>query len=227
MTKMQRIFGWLYLPIHMFVLAFGLSLINEAVLAPMDMMLDGPYLNLVYYAISFLVILILMFTYLRATFEDLCDHFWASVKAIILGYVMYYAIAFVCTYILILLNPAASNPNNETIIADAIQNANVMKVVTVLLAPIVEEVLFRGVVFGTIRKKSRLAAYIVSTLIFAFYHIWQYLLIGFDPKIFLYLLQYIGPSIALAWSYENSKNLWTPIFIHMLINFISVSITLA
>ena len=49
-----------------------------------------------------------------------------------------------------------------------------MKAVSIFLVPIVEEMLFRGVVFGSIRPRSRLWAYVVSVAAFSVYHVWSF-----------------------------------------------------
>ena len=46
--------------------------------------------------------------------------------------------------------------------------------ILVVLMPLIEEVLFRGLVFGGIRPRSRFAAYAASCLLFALLHVWQY-----------------------------------------------------
>ena len=227
MLKMEKIFGWLYLPIHIFVLPFAVSYFCVLFAPSLGFKIDDAHINLIYYVISFTFVLIFMFRYLRATFGDLCDNFWTSVKTLILGYVFYYILAFAVSIILTIFISQPTNPNTADIVSSTKLNVNVMTVVAVLLGPVVEEALFRGVVFGNIRQKNRVAAYIVSTLVFAIYHLWQYLLFSPDWTILLYLLQYIPASVALAWSYENSKNLWVPIFIHMLINFVALSVSLA
>ena len=44
-----------------------------------------------------------------------------------------------------------------------------------------------GLLFGTVRRRGRLAAYAVSVLLFCFYHVWQYVLLDWR-----YLLQMIN-----------------------------------
>ena len=46
--------------------------------------------------------------------------------------------------------------------------------ILVVLTPIVEEVLFRGLMFGSLRKYSRSLGYVVSILVYAFYAAQQY-----------------------------------------------------
>ena len=47
--------------------------------------------------------------------------------------------------------------------------------IVIFLAPFVEEVLFRGLVFGNLRGKSACGgATLVSCLLFALLHVWQF-----------------------------------------------------
>ena len=60
--------------------------------------------------------------------------------------------------------PDFSNVNDTSIMELTQQNYTLMAIGTVLLVPVVEETLYRGVVFGSLYKRSRVAAYTVSTL---------------------------------------------------------------
>ena len=114
-----------------------------------------------------------------------------------------------------------TSPNNEAITAMAPEGMNKLTAMTVFMAPIVEEILFRGLAFGVLRSRNRAAAWIVSVLLFSFYHVWQYAVI--DPLYLLTAVLYIPASIALNWSYERSGSIWAPIFYHMLTNAVGIS----
>ena len=92
----------------------------------------------------------------------------------------------------------------------------------ILLAPFVEEVLFRGLVFGNLKGKSRAAGYLVSCLLFALLHVWQFALVNQDITYFLLMVQYLVPGLVLAWTYEHSGTLWTAIALHAAANALSV-----
>lgn len=72
-----------------------------------------------------------------------------------------------------------------------------------------------------LRSRNRAAAWIVSVLLFSFYHVWQYAVI--DPLYLLTAVLYHPASIALNWSYERSGSIWAPIFYHMLTNAVGIS----
>lgn len=218
----ESILGWFYLIIHTFLMGKAVIWANEA----LDLGLTGSYIDLVYYIIGFVFILVFMFSFLRKSFSDLCDNLGKTVTSVVLAYLGYYLLSFVVVALINLLVPEFSNPNQNAVNESLKLNANVMKAVGIFLAPVVEEVLFRGVAFGSIRKKSRIVAYIVSALLFSVYHLWQYLFIDFEWTTLLYLLQYVPASIVLCWCYERCHNIWGPIFMHMLVNIISLSVNL-
>jgi membrane protease YdiL (CAAX protease family) len=105
------------------------------------------------------------------------------------------------------------------------ENFGGVLVISVIAAPIVEEVLFRGILFQSIRKRSRVLAYVTSLAVFGLYHTWQFALLYQDPKYLLFSLQYIPITFALTWSYERSGSLWTAIFFHATNNYLAMQIT--
>ncbi len=86
----------------------------------------------------------------------------------------------------------------------------------VLIAPVAEEILFRGVLYAQLRELNRPVALILSTLIFAGFH---YRGSG------LPLFQVVG-GVVFALSFEHSKSLGAPIIIHALGNLALFSISL-
>ena len=115
-------------------------------------------------------------------------------------------------------------PNNDAVTGLARTDYKRMIAVAVLMAPLVEECLFRGVVFGTIRPKSRFWAYAASIALFSLYHVWQYVLVYQDPKLLLSALAYVPVSAALTFCYEQTRSIWPPVFFHMCINALSLTV---
>jgi membrane protease YdiL (CAAX protease family) len=86
----------------------------------------------------------------------------------------------------------------------------------VILAPIAEEVFFRGVVFNALlRERGRRWAFIGSSALFAAIHL---SLVALVP---IFLL-----GLALAWVYDRTRNLLAPIAMHVVVNGASVLIAL-
>jgi len=75
-----------------------------------------------------------------------------------------------------------------------------------LIAPVAEEVFFRGVLFGFLRTWGFAFALCVSTAIFASFHVL------FSGQIFP--VTQIAGGLLFATSFEKEKSLWVPIIIH-------------
>jgi len=215
MTRTQTILGWMYLALHVAVLPWLLGLYQAFSPDP----ISDTTMNLIYYGIGIVFCLTVNFSFLRRSFDHLADNLRLCVLTMLLALLIDYALSAVATLLLLLVDVVAENPNNAEIMNMAEQNTGAVKAIAIFLAPIVEETLFRGVVFGSIRQRSRLWAYIISVTLFSVYHVWQYALL--DPSLLLYALQYIPVSIALAWAYERSGCIWTNIFFHMGFNALS------
>jgi membrane protease YdiL (CAAX protease family) len=95
-----------------------------------------------------------------------------------------------------------------------------MVIGTVVLVPIVEETLYRGLIFGLLPK--RILRYAVSVGAFCAIHVMGY--IGYYEPLHLLLcfMQYIPAGLVLAYAYERSGSIFAPILIHMAINGIAM-----
>ncbi|WP_052245946.1 CPBP family intramembrane glutamic endopeptidase [Sporosarcina sp. ZBG7A] len=86
--------------------------------------------------------------------------------------------------------------------------APILIVCIVLFAPILEETVFRRVLFGGIYTKTNFwIATIVSALIFAAVH-----------NELEHILTYLMPGLVFSYVYYRSKRIWTPMISHMLMN---------
>lgn len=177
--------------------------------------------NLLYFAISFVLTIIIMRKYLRRSFDVLCDRFFRCVKYFLLAWLLYYAVMMALSAILG-GSSLSGNPNDEAVTDMAKSNTNLMLAMSVFMAPIVEETIFRGGIFCGLYHKSRFWAYAASVVLFALYHVWQYALVYWDPTYLMYAILYVPAGLALCWCYDKSGSIWTSIFFHMSFNFSSI-----
>ena len=220
MTRPQTVLGWVYLALHIIGIPLLMSLWAQFTEnAPGDAVLNG-----VYYGIGLAFVLIVMLRFLRAGFDTLLDNLPRCILTLLAALGIDYCLSFAVTAVLLMLQEASQTPNNEAVMTLAGENYGLMRALAVFIAPLVEETLFRGVVFGSLRKKSRALAYAVSVALFSLCHVWQYALAAMDWRELLYAVQYIPVSFALAWSYERSGTIWVPIFMHMGINALSFAV---
>lgn len=218
LSTAEKVAGFCYLPFYVVLLALGLQFLSDF----LNLGLSILQINLCYFVINCVVTWIIFHNFLLRSFRAI--HFWELIQALILGFVLYYAGNFVYSLILRLLNLSVTSYNDETVQILASESWAVMAVCAVVLAPMVEETLIRGLLFGVIHRKSRIAAYAVTILFFAAIHVWQYALLYDWKSILLAALQYVPAGIALGWTYEKSDTIWAPILLHMAINAISFGI---
>ena len=217
MSRTQVVLGWIYLAVHMVILPLLLSL--YAAFSPNPV--TDTQSNLVYFGIGALFVLCVMLPYLRRSFDLLLDRLRLCLLTILIAMMINYALSTFVAIFLMLGESLAENPNNSAIMELAEDNSGVIRGLAIFIGPVIEEVLYRGVAFGSIRRRSRGWAYVVSAALFALSHVWQYALAYQDAGLLLYALQYIPVTLALTWAYERSGSIWTSIFFHMGYNALS------
>lgn len=88
--------------------------------------------------------------------------------------------------------------------------------VLVVLTPIVEEIMFRGFLFGGFRKKMRfITAALLTSVMFGVAHLSS---VGDSAPVWVAALDTFVLSMILCYAREKTTSLWPPIFIHGLKN---------
>lgn len=219
MSKPQRIAGMVYIPFHLII--FPLFIGMMAVFLPSG--LSDIARQTIYFGLGLAFCLICMWSYLRRAYDILLDNLLVSIIAVSFALISYFLLTYLAEGLLFtILGDQVSNPNNNAIMNAADKYPNAIFALTVFIAPLVEETLFRGVLFGSLRPKHRILAYVLSTGLFALYHVWQPALNAHDWMMLIYMLEYIPAGYVFAWLYEKTNCIWLPIFLHMGINLLSM-----
>ena len=184
--------------------------------------ISSDFLNFFYHLSCFLAVSLLFWRYLRECLR------WSAAnwkKLLLLCGVslgVYYVTAHLFRLLASALEPAFSNRNDEALLQMAGSSLVLFALTTVLLAPVTEELLFRGLLFGQLTKRNRILGYLISSLCFCLIHLLGYLGTYTPTQLLLALLQYLPAGLILAWSQEKSQSVTVPILIHMAINGISL-----
>lgn len=110
-----------------------------------------------------------------------------------------------------------SNSTNQAAIENAHMNPFVLITVTVIMAPIVEELIFRGLLMGRVFNPDSIVGLILSGFLFGLVHM---------PNSMGVWIIYGGMGLVLATAYRVSKKLEYSIMAHMINNSIAVSMML-
>lgn len=209
MSRRETIACLVYLPVHVLLLPLLLGIF----------MRDAVTLNLVYYLIGVGYMLAVGWRFLRREFDPLCDGLMRCVLQICGCYGLMLLMNLCVNYLLIqIVN--VTNPNNASVMQLVDTNQGTASTMAIFLAPLVEEMLFRAGVFGTLRRRSRFLAYVLSILLFSVYHVWSYA--ALDARNWIYVIQYLPISYLLCRCYERSNTIWASIFLHMGVNAIAI-----
>lgn len=222
MTSGQRAAGVILFLVYLLVLPLVtdpfFAFCEEAVGAPISPALRSA----VYYGVLLAVCLLVFHKFLGRTTDDLGENLGPACQAVLMGLVGMYGMNELLYRLGGLLLPGAVNLNNAPISAQIEDAPRFSFVIIVFLAPFVEEVLFRGLVFGSLKGRSRTVAYVLSCLLFALAHVWAFAAEGPTFARFLAMVQYLVPGLMLCWSYERGGTLWSPIALHSLFNALAI-----
>ena len=178
--------------------------------------------NFLYYFVNFLATLLIFHSFLSRNLGIAKGKLLQVGLYVLLGLVIYWTSNLVMSELTYRIMPDFYNVNDAGITAMSQDAFLLMAIGTVLLVPVAEESLFRGLLFRGIYGKSRWAAYAVSALCFCLPHVSVY--IGsYDLSLLaMCFIQYLPAGLMLAWSYEKSNTILTPIIIHTIINAIGI-----
>jgi len=218
MTQTERVAGAIFFVVYLLVL----PLLSDRLFALIEVLLDvelgASMRNAIYYYALFAVTLLLFHGFLARTTTRFLDGAGRALGTLCLALVLFYGANELLYRVGSVLFHSRVNLNDMAIAAQISAAPHMTALIVVLLAPFVEETLFRGLVFGCLREKSALAAYVVSAALFALLHVWTFALSSWDVSYFLLMLQYLVPGLVFAWSFDHAGTLWTPILLHALVN---------
>ena len=214
MSQVENTFGWIYLFLQVAVLPTLLTQLNQSLPVPMG----SSQLNFLFFVINFLAVCLIFRNFLRNARYAVRRHFVRFLVLVALGFLTYVAYLFLFEQAVLQLRPGYINLNDQGIGSMAGSSFLLMAIGTVILVPPVEECFYRGLVLGNLCGRNTAAAYLVSASLFALIHIVGFLGIYSSLDFLLAFLQYLPAGLILAWTYQKTGTIFTPICIHALVN---------
>lgn len=218
MTNLERVLGGVFFALYLLVLPFAADPLFAGLSRLIGRTIPDNVRNMIFYYTLFALTIIIFWHYLGHTTSCFFSSFWRTLGAVCVGAVAFYGLNELAYRVLDLLLGRMTNLNDVAISAQVHDAPRSTALIIIFLAPFVEEVLFRGYIYGNLRATNRTAAYIVSCLLFAFLHVWQFAVIHQNLSYFLLMLQYLIPGFVLAWTYERSGTLWGSVLLHAFVN---------
>ncbi len=222
MSKTEKVAGAIFFVVYLLVLPLLADKIFDFVGVLLDTKVSDTLANALYYYVLFAVSVLIFHRFLSRTSARFLDNLNRSLLTMLIGLLAFYGANELIYRVAHALFDSRTNLNDTTIAAAVHSAPRMTALIIIFLAPFVEEVLFRGLVFGVLRERSRLVGYAVSCVLFAFMHVWTFALSAWDFGYFVLMLQYLVPGLVFAWCFEHSGTLWTPILLHAAVNALSL-----
>ena len=214
LTDREQAWAILYLLACYSFLPWILNSMNGYLSTP----LSSIWLNFLYYCINFLAIIWIFGAFFRRSLVYAGQHITDFLIAVIAGFLVYWLCNWALARALDTFFPDFVNLNDGSIGSMAGSNYTIMFIGTVILVPVAEEALHRGLVFGCLYPKSHTVAYILSASVFSTVHILGYVGIYSPLHLTLAFIQYLPAGLILAWAYRKSGNIFAPIVMHAINN---------
>lgn len=214
MSHKEMVAGISYMVIQLLVLPSLLLWINQL----WDFPLTSTQLNFAFFVIDFLAITVIFHRFLINSAKQALEKPLLCIRFAFFGLLLYWLTSYIVGLLIISIFPGYSNVNDQSIMDLTQQNYLLMAIGTVLLVPITEETLYRGIIFRGLYNRNPILGFAISTLAFSALHVIGY--IGQYPPIHLVmcLIQYVPAGLCLAWAYYKADSIWAPILMHMTIN---------
>lgn len=218
LTRSEAFWGWIWLAVQLIALPLVLEVINLLLGEPLSI----AELNAVSFFVNFIGVTVIFRKFLLSCGKISLSQPWRCLRAAGVGLMLYWTLSYLYGILVYFVYPEFTNVNDSSIGAMVEENYGLIAFGTVLLVPVAEETLYRGLIFGSLYNRSRFAAYAVSSVAFAAMHVIGY--IGHYPaaQLLLCLFQYFPAGLCLAWAYARADSIWAPILMHIAINQIGI-----
>ena len=222
MTPGEKLAGTVFFVIYLAVLPFAVPPMFDLLEKLLEAEISGSLRSALCYYACFAAVVIIFHNFLGRTSRNFSDNLSVCCQTVVVGLVALYGLNELTYRLTRMLIGNQTNLNDMTVSAQIQGAPRTTLLIVIFLAPFVEEVLFRGLVFGNLKSKSRTVAYLLSCALFALLHVWQFAVERQDMTYFLLMVQYLVPGLVLAWSYDRSGSLWTAIGLHSAVNALAV-----
>lgn len=184
------------------------------------------WLNFIIDLMTAIIAVVILRKFIRRQWKDFMDNKLSIVVAgCFLGFFLNICANAVGNSIVKLFVDRATSVNQQQVESLTKNIPALMFIVTGFLAPIGEELIFRGVVFTGLRKCNRTLAYVVSAFLFGFIHVMSSVFAGNIGEM-VQMIPYVCSGLVFAYIYESTDNIWASILTHMTNNIFAMLVLL-
>lgn len=219
LTPTEKKLGWCYWLFQLFVLPVAMPMVNDYFGSP----LTDLELNFLFFCINALLLVLMLHKYVFKSIGHGISRPFRTLRIAVVWFGIYWLLSMAATQAALYLDPEFINANDASIADMAAEGFTLTAIGTVLLVPIAEEIMYRGVIFGSIYHRSKLLAYVVSIVLFAAVHLMGYITEYTPMALLAAFLQYLPAGLCLAIAYARTGSILAPVLMHIAINQIGIS----
>lgn len=183
---------------------------------------NGLVLDTAYFIVNFGSVVWIFRSYLWQSCKHGLAHWGKVLMAAGIGFAVQFVLSLGLDALIHWMNPDFYNVNDAGFVEYSRANFLLTVFGAVILVPLTEETLFRGLVFGALHQRNRFLAYLVCVVFFALIHVMGYIGSTAPSVLLLCFIQYLPAGFALAWAYEFSGSILAPVLIHTAVNAIAI-----
>ena len=222
----ERLAGTIYFIVYLLVMPLLAQRLFALIGAVLGTSLNAGTQSHVYYWFLFAGTLFVFHRFAASSGTRLFGALDASGGSLLVGLLIFYGANELLYRVLSITLGSRVNLNDAPVAALLGSAPPMNTLALVALLPFVEEMLFRGLVFGCIRERNRIAGYVISAALYALAQTWAFALSARTLADFALLAQYLVPGLVFAWVYDRSGTLWTSILLHAGVNALALWVIL-
>lgn len=222
LSSVELRMGWVFFALHLFLSPFLVGEVGRVLDERLGIALTAAQSSAAYYALTLAVFAAAFWEFFRHGAETLRK----DPHPALFAFAVSLAAGVAATCLAGLVPLPVANPVRTDYPQQFALSPLATALVVVVLRPAVEEPLFRGLLFGAVRGRSRAAAYVLSAGVFALAAVWQYVFPGGDLSFLLLALQYLPMGLALAWAYDFTGSIYVPFAARAAMNGIFLALAL-
>ena len=213
-SREEALWGFVYLLVELLALPAALRNLNGLLPTP----LSESWLNFLYFVTNAFFVICIFHKTIQSSLAQAGKHMGLFLKTALGGFGLYLLCTLAVGALLRTLAPDYANLNDGQVLLQLGSDFTIMAISAILLAPLAEELLHRGLVFGALYSVHPIAAYSISAAFFSLIHILGYIGQYTPLHLLLAFLQYLPAGLILARAYKKSGSIFCPIVIHTAIN---------
>lgn len=216
MSRDQFVRGWAFFAVYLLAFPTLMGWAQRQLADRWDLLPSEAEVSLVYYLLVAAAVFLVFRRFLRDDFSRLLDFLPENLLAMLTGL----AAALVLTLLAGRIPLPVANPAPLSDAQQLAQAPPAAWLILAVFAPIVEETLFRGLLFGSARPYSRGLAWALSAAGFCLFKVWPMAVLpsGWDPRYLLLAVQYLPMALGLTWCYDRGGSVWSAIVLHAVMN---------